>query len=446
MNLRIAIYVSLVCLAVTGTAWGQVTVPTGPDVVVGYQGLPSKTAPASASGVQVSESALLHIGVGVEAGYDSNVFYSDTDARGSAITRVVPFLELTNAGRAGTIPAGLFFDLGAALTYREYLSNDALIRDQRAFMPTAYANLEVGRFQTVGFAVGDTFARTEDPPYLNVQSLQPITRDVNQALASARWAPGGGRLAAVLSYTNTIDAFETDNLRIANSMANLLTLDTSWKWLPKTALVLQISQGYTTYFNTDPTTGATKPTSFPFHVMAGLRGLITAKLAVNLTAGYMNAFYDLPPDPNRIAPSGFQGNFSAMVDLVYRPTILTSINAGYRRDLQNAILGDFYYLDAVYLNVGQAIAGRLGLGLSVRYESRSFQNIRLPSTNTFISRHDNYWQAGANLDYHIRDWTYAGVAYTLLSNGSDYEQQAAEDPGRVNYVKQLVFARLGVTY
>ena len=48
---------------------------------------------------------------------------------------------------------------------------------------------------------------------------------------------------------------------------------------------------------------------------------------------------------------------------------------GYRHDFQNAILGDFYYLDAVYLNVGQAIAGRLGLGLSARYESRSFQNI-----------------------------------------------------------------------
>jgi len=443
MKQRIAIYLSLACLVVTGKAWGQTTIPQGKDIVIGYQGLPSRTPGNVESGLQLSDSALLHVGVGAEAGYDSNVFYSDTGARGSAIMRIVPFLELTNAARGGVIPSAVFFDLGAALTYREYLSSDPLIRDQRAFMPNVYGSLEFGRSQNMGFALADTYARTDEPPYLNVPNQQPITRDVNQALASARWAPGGGRLAAVLSYTNIIDAFDTDNLRVANSMANLVMLDTSWKWLPKTALVLQISQGYTTYFNTDPS-GASKPTSFPFHVMTGLRGLISAKLAVNLTVGYMNGFYDLPA--GRPGPSGFQGNFTAMADVAYRPTLLTAINLGYRRDLNNAILGDIYYLDAVYLNIGQAIAGRVGLGASVRYESRSFQNIRLPSSGALINRHDNYWQAGANLDYHIRDWTYAGVAYTLLSNGSDYEPLATEDPGRVNYVKQVVFARLGLTY
>lgn len=444
MNLRIAIYVSFACLSVTGTAWGQSTIPQGKDIVIGYQGIPSRTPGNVESGLQLSDSALLHVGIGAEAGYDSNVFYSDANAKGSAITRIIPFLELTNAARGGVIPSGVFFDLGAALTYREYISSDPLIRDQRAFMPNAYGSLEFGRSQNLGFGLADTFARIEEPPYLNVPNQQqPIARDVNQALATVRWAPGGGRLAAVLSYANTVDVFETQSLRIANSMVNVLMLDTSWKWLPKTAVVLQISQGYSTYFDTDAT-GASKPTSFPFHVMTGLRGLITAKLALNLTVGYMNGFYDLPT--GRPGPSGFQGNFSALADVSYRPTLLTAINLGYRRDLNNAILGDFYYLDAVYLNVGQAIAGRLGLGASVRYESRSFQNIRLPSSGALINRHDNYWQAGANLDYHIRDWTYAGVAYTVLSNGSDYEPLAAQDPGRVNYVKQVVFARLGLTY
>jgi len=65
---------------------------------------------------------------------------------------------------------------------------------------------------------------------------------------------------------------------------------------------------------------------------------------------------------------------------------------------------------------------------------------------TLINRHDKYWQVGANVDYHIREWTYVGVAYTLMSNGSDYEQMSALDPGRVNYFKQLVFARLGIAY
>jgi hypothetical protein len=33
-----------------------------------------------------------------------------------------------------------------------------------------------------------------------------------------------------------------------------------------------------------------------------------------------------------------------------------------------------------------------------------------------------------------------------MSNSSPYTPTAAQDPGRVNYFKQLVFARLGVTY
>ena len=431
MNLRIPLYVSLTCLGATGSAWGQIV-----DASVGYQGLPDRGR-TQQGGIQVSDGVLLHVGVGAEVGYDSNVFYGQTAVRGSTMSRVVPFLELTNATRTGTAPSGVFFDLGAALTYREYFSTDAQIKAQRAFMPSVFGNLDFGRDQALSFSLTEAFSRTEDPPY--VAESSPITRDVNQASAGVRWAPGGGRLAEALRYTNTIDAFETTGLRVASSMGHLLSLDSSWKWLPKTALVLQISQGYIVYLNS--MNGASKPTSFPFHAMAGVRGLITAKLSLNILAGYANGFYDTV----RPGPSGFRGNFSVGADANYHPTLLTGLTLGYRRDFQNAILGDFYYVDAVYLNLSQSIAGRLGLGFSARYESRSFQNIPL-ADGTFTNRHDNYWQVGANLDYRIRDWTYAGVAYTLMSNGSDYVPGNGQDPGRVDYVKQLVFARLGVAY
>jgi hypothetical protein len=34
----------------------------------------------------------------------------------------------------------------------------------------------------------------------------------------------------------------------------------------------------------------------------------------------------------------------------------------------------------------------------------------------------------------------------LLDNSSPYNPQSPQDPGRVNYFKQLVFARVGITY
>jgi hypothetical protein len=440
MNLRIPFFSSLTILLAAGSAWAQASAD-GPSVqvAIGYSGLPQRS-PSQQSGVQVSDETLLHIGLGAEVGYDSNVFYSKDDPRGSATTRIVPFLELTNASRTGVAPSNVFFDLGASLTYREYLNNDPAIKSQRAFMPSAFGNLDISRNQEISFGIIEGFSRSEDPPY--VENQQPITRDVNQASARVRWAPGGGRLAEVLTYTNTLDLFEHDPLRVANSMSHLLTLDSSWKWLPKTALVLQISQGYTSYLNTNAA-GERKASSLPLHVMAGVRGLITAKLSVNLLVGYGNGFYDTIHTSTAGA-----GAFTVGAELNYRPTILTSIGLGYRRDFQNAVLGDFYYVDAVYLNVGQAIAGRLGFGLTARYESRSFQNIPLTidPNGPVTSRHDNYFQVGANLDYHIREWTYAGVAYMLMDNSSDYVPPTMMAPGQVDYVKHLVFARLGVTY
>ncbi len=449
MTLRIAFSVLLVSLAATGSAWAQSSsAASSVQVDIGYQALPYKSAVGNQGGVQVSDSSILHLGIGAETGYDTNVFYSDTGAKGSGILQVLPFVELSNATRGGAFPSEVFYDLGATLTYREYLSSDPLIRQQRAFMPGAYGNLELGHQQTVSFIVNEAFNRTVDPPYIQ-NSDQPITRNVNLASAGVRWAPGGGRLAGVLTYSNTLDIFDTDNLKVANSMAHLLMLDTTWKWLPKTALVLQISQGYNTYLNSQ--NGVSKPNSFPFHVMTGLRGLITAKLTANVLVGYANGFYDLPSA--RSGPVGLKGHLSVNGDLSYRPTMLTSIALGYQRDFQNAILGDFYYVDSVRFSVGQAFAGRFGLGFTARYDSRTFENIPLApvtmggvTTTPTTSRHDNYWQVGANLDYHIRDWTYIGVAYTLLSNSSDYEPLAAQDPGRVNYLKQLAFARIGIAY
>src|SRR5581483_2308582 len=181
MTLRIPFYVSLTCLVAAGTAWGQSATGPSADASIGAQGLATRST--ATGGVQLSDAALLHTGIGAEAGYDSNVFYSENNAQGSAMLRLVPFLELTNASRTGAIPPEMYFDLSAALTYREYLSNDANVRAQRAFMPSISGNLEFGRPQTLSFGVSEAFSRTEDPPYVASQDQEPITRDVNQASA-----------------------------------------------------------------------------------------------------------------------------------------------------------------------------------------------------------------------------------------------------------------------
>ncbi len=70
------------------------------------------------------------------------------------------------------------------------------------------------------------------------QGTNAIIRDNNQFSMEGRWAPGGGRLTAVLRYTNMVDIFE-GLYDYANTDSNYLMLDVAWKWLPKTADVRQ---------------------------------------------------------------------------------------------------------------------------------------------------------------------------------------------------------------
>ena len=53
-------------------------------------------------------------------------------------------------------------------------------------------------------------------------------------------------------------------------------------------------------------------------------------------------------------------------------------------------------------------------------------------------RTDDFVQVGATLDYFIRNWIYAGVGYSLISNSSNISS--------VEYLKQQMFVRLGLTY
>jgi len=61
-----------------------------------------------------------------------------------------------------------------------------------------------------------------------------------------------------------------------------------------------------------------------------------------------------------------------------------------------------------------------------------------------IPRTDNLFMVGASLDYFVRNWIYAGLGYSLAANDSNVVQSAAVPA--LDYLKQQVFVRLGVTY
>ena len=114
-------------------------------------------------------------------------------------------------------------------------------------------------------------------------------------------------------------------------MANALTLDASWKWLPKTALFVQLSQGYIILLQ-HRRPAIRSRSRYPLHAMAGIRGLITAKLAVNLIGRvHERLLRDPAPGPSRV-PRQFQRGRRRHLP----PDAVDDVTLGYRHDFQNA--------------------------------------------------------------------------------------------------------------
>jgi hypothetical protein len=428
MNRRLLLWTILGATLIAGRASAQSGGQA--EVTIGYQGLPYKASGESNNGIQVSEGVLLHVGAGAEAGYDSNVFYSSVDPISSALIRTSLFGQLTNTTRTGAA-SRLSFDARAGVTYRRYQSDNALVQNfSNAWMPTAGLALSTGGGQ-FGFGIADTFARLEDPPY-NAAQPEPITRYNNQASAEGRWAPGGGRLTAMLRYTNMIDIFQGE-YSYASTDGNYLMLDGAWKWLPKTAIFLNAQQGFIFYLNDAEATLANKQSSYPLRVAAGLRGLLTEKTSAVLALGYNNGFY-----AGGFSTGGFWGSTYADLSFTLRPTMLSRIVAGYRHDFTNAVIASFSYNENFYASYVQQIAGRLALDVSGRYSHRNYGGQFVDMTQMNTGRTDDFIQVGATLDYFVRNWIYFGLGYSVLSNNSNISS--------VEYLKQQMFVRVGLTY
>jgi hypothetical protein len=379
-----------------------------------------------ASGLKLGEDAILHAGVLADVGYDSNVFFSNSsNSEGAAVLHITPKLEITNAERDGSIPSGTYYDLNAALDWREYLTNNSDIQHQNALNPSVGGIADFSSGQTLSLSLTEAFTRYQQAPYTNIGTTDVLVRDDNMASASLKFAPGGGRLRVMLRYSNLIDKYEGAAYTSGSNMGNELVLDIGWRWLPKTSIYVQAAQGVITYFDSS----STGIGSYPLRTLLGIRGLLTEKLAVNIAAGYNNAFYTSGGNP-----TGF-GNVGIVTELKYNISILSQAGIGYHHDFANSpFVGQYYDMDAVYGAYRQMIAGRVVTYAYGRYENRRFGG---------GTRTDNYIIGGVSIDYMIGNFILAGVGYTLNLNRSSNTDPAT---GGTDYAKHVLLFRLGVVY
>src|SRR5205807_1615452 len=112
---------------------------------------------------------VLHPGVGVELGYDSNVFYLPDHEVGSGLLRLRVHFDLATlppqafADDYSTADPKVEFRFSTQLDYREYLTSDEVVRSQRSVNLLASADLVLLPRGPFTLALNDTFVRTVDP-------------------------------------------------------------------------------------------------------------------------------------------------------------------------------------------------------------------------------------------------------------------------------------------
>jgi hypothetical protein len=238
----------------------------------------------------------------------------------------------------------------------------------------------------------------------------------------------------MLRYTNLIDKYE-GSYDTGSNMGNEGVLDIGWRWLPRTTIYMQAAQGAITYFNSG-TTGTSESTplyaSYPLRTLAGIRGLLTEKLSVNIAAGYNNAFYS-----GGDSVSGF-GKVGIVTEVNYSLSVLSRFGLGYHHDFVNSpLLGGYYNMDAVYGAFQQMVASRVVTYLFGRFEYRKF--------GSDTGRIDDNVTGGVALDYIMARFLLAGASYSLNFNRTVQNSGSNSTPD-TNYTKHTLLFRLGAVY
>jgi hypothetical protein len=362
----------------------------------------------------------------LQGGYDSNVFYVADEDVSEAIT--APMLLVTPGLR---IENPQFKDihliLDAAGTYRQYFSGNSLVDDNQSnFGADIKAGAEFYPRRMASLDLFDTFVHRVDTP--NYSTSKTFNRIANRAGVKVAVHPGGfeGRKAfeVALEYNYDIDRYlDYDTLGQDQHSANLMAY---WKFFPKTALLLDVDFALRSWEEGAAVQGRTE--SMPLRVNMGLDGFVTKKIAVTLTGGYGQGFYESGED--------YQ-SFLADVSVTYSPLSTTILTVGYERDFVDSFYANYYVFDRFYFEGAQRLWDRLDLKVKAGYHLLNFSEFNPASAGTgsdglynvteALERSDSALDVKASVDLDVTRFFAFQLEYAYRQVFSDFQQFVSVD-------------------
>jgi hypothetical protein len=395
---------------------------------------------AEGHGIRVGDFEL-HPGVGVEAGYTSNLFLADKDLASTASLRTSAHLFMSsltgerigsdqvekrpwasfNGGLSGTFDH--FFD---------YSKNDAIGSD-------ILLDLTLAPGRPVGLNLNEAFNRSELPfSDTNLPAAQQrthryvdYTHYTEKAAAQLLFQTPGGLLKGSLGYRFNIIWFDDRGFRYNDNYTHTATFGTSWAFLPKSALFYEGTYSYQSYYNNNEMALVTSAytTLFNNHQITsriGINGAITARVGATISVGYGAGFFANNNDYN---------SFIGSVEGRYRPSDQSEVALVADRDFSPAYQGNFVERDRIYGRFRWLFSGAFLASAKAGVE---FDQFGPDPAQGNRERSDRRYFADISGEYRFIDWLAATAQFTAIIDATDFVFQpppgaiGAPDPAKYN--------------
>lgn len=376
----------------------------------------------------------LHPGLGVEIGYDSNLFYSSGDVLptvDTGILRATAHLLVSTRGEQrrseGESGGG---DGGAARTLPTITFRGGLSGSFYAFFAAPdRSNMEVDASLALNILPGRAFsisiyeelARSVRPFTENPRRDTNYGRVQNTAGLDLHFATSGEILKITAGYRFGLDYFEAPEFQYANNFRHTIALVESFRFLPQTALVHDTAFVVGDYW--DPSPAIPAPTlvndGYLLRTRIGLNGAFTNNFSVLALVGYGAGFFDSPP--SRMYDQEYE---SVVAQLEARWQIVPQARLvfGYDRDFQPSFVGNFYRVDRGYANFQMLIGGAFLLGLEASFGGYEFGAVVLADGST-RQRTDLRFIGTLFAEYRFTEWLGVNGTVRYTGNFTDFQYQ-----------------------
>ncbi len=339
--------------------------------------------------------------------YRSNIYLTDKDEKSDLITTFSPGVRFYMPSPIADVQLNYNADF---LTYWSHNRNDTN-RHSLLFK----GDWEIGKHYDL--FIQNRLNITDDPATSEDTTREDRLRNIFDIALTRR----DRRTSLELGFTSIRDDY--DDIDRLDRTENYITLDGSYRFMPRTDLRMRYRYGEINYDQNTPSRDASYN-----ELTAGVSGRFSPKITGEIRAGYQWRDYE------NYQQKDFNGGV-LYASAVHRmnPRVQTTLSL--ERGVQESSFDINNYYDFIALNLDyQHLMGHKHLFKA----GAGYQNNNYPKAVGGFDREDTIWNLSLGWDYNLQPWITPGISYAFLNRDSSYPNMDYTD-NRISIHCNLAF-------